>query len=208
LLLRARALCGQRVSALAELLGVAVPTDNRRSKGFVGGLCELALGADVDAGERPDFLCLGIELKTIPCDRHGKPAESTFCCSIAFGNAANETWEESRLRQRLRRVLWVPVESAKVCPTLGERIIGVPRLWSPSAAEFDALRADWEHLMGAIGAGRAATLSAREGDILQVRPKARLSSDRCLSPAADGTQMALPLGFYLRVGFTATIFGF
>ena len=78
LLLRAQALAGFSVGALAGELGFLVPSDNVRSKGFVGQLVERALGADPKAGELPDFPNLGVELKTIPLRADGKPSESTF----------------------------------------------------------------------------------------------------------------------------------
>ena len=49
------ALTPWRGPAIAAL-SIAVPTDPRRSKGFVGQLVELALGADPEAGDRPDLL--------------------------------------------------------------------------------------------------------------------------------------------------------
>ena len=204
LLIRALALQGRRVEELAQALGVGVPTQPQRAKGFVGQLVERALGADEKAGERPDFPSLGVELKTIPVNAAGQPAETTFCCSLSMLGADREIWETSRLRQRLARVLWVPVQASKIAP-LAARRFGRAVMWTPSAAQSAALRADWEDLMGAVGAGRGAFVSAREGQVLQLRPKAAHGGVRTLSPAADGVAPSLPLGFYLRTSFTRQI---
>ena len=80
------------------------------------------------------------------------------------------------------------------------------RSWTPSPAVAAGLQADWEDLMGAIGAGRGGSLSAREGRWLQVRPKAAHAGVRTLGPSADGVAQMLPLGFYLRPTFTRQIF--
>src|SRR4051794_34533200 len=99
--IRAAALAGCRVQALAEALRLPLPASHLRGKGFVGQLAERALGADPLAGERPDFPDLGVELKTLPVDARGRPVESTFVCSIDMGRADREEWDTSRLRLRL-----------------------------------------------------------------------------------------------------------
>jgi len=202
--LRAEALMGFTVGELAAALRMEVPQSNLRSKGFIGQLVERALGADPKAGPRPDFVDLGVELKTIPVNPEGKPTETTFCCSIKMAQADRERWEESRLRLRLQRVLWVPVESARLA-SLGERRIGRAVLWSPTFEQSALLRSDWEDLMGAIGSGRGGTLTAREGEVLHVRPKAANASVRTMAPGGEGVQLTLPLGFYLRTSFTGAI---
>ncbi|OGQ87456.1 MAG: hypothetical protein A2289_26665 [Deltaproteobacteria bacterium RIFOXYA12_FULL_58_15] len=199
---RALALAGHTVAEVAARLQVALPTKPGHSKGFIGSLAELALGADPTARDRPDFPALGVELKTVPVNAVGYPVESTFCCKIAMATADREEWETSRLRQRLHTVLWLPVEKDQLAG-LGNRRFGRARLWTPSATQTDLLQADWEDLIGALGAGRVP--SAHEGKILQLRPKAANRKGRALSPGDGGTIMALPLGFYLRARFTATI---
>ncbi|MFC1611229.1 MutH/Sau3AI family endonuclease [Myxococcota bacterium] len=197
---RAEALEGRTVAEVASALAVPVPTESRRAKGFVGTLVELALGADPRAGDGPDFPALAVELKTIPILRAGRPVESTFCCTIAMAMADAEEWATSRLRKRLQRVLWMPVEAQ---PQVGDRRFARARLWTPSDEEMDLLRADWEDLMGAVGAGRAP--SAHEGRVLQIRPKAKSRLEQTLAPGEDGPALALPLGFYLRARFTGAI---
>jgi DNA mismatch repair protein MutH len=202
--IRARALAGHSVYQLATALEVRLPPEPARAKGFIGQLVELALGADPAAKDQPDFLNLGVELKTVPVDKHGKPVESTFCCSISMLQTAHEQWETSRLRRRLQHVLWLPVEASKLAP-LPNRRFGTAILWTPSAAQEAALRADWEDHMGAIGSGQGAYLNARQGRVLQVRPKAAHARKRTLAPGDCGVEMALPLGFYLRATFTQQI---
>ena len=202
LVVRAAALAGRRVGELAAALGVALPPDERRAKGFVGMLAERALGADPTAGDRPDFPDLGVELKTVPVRPDGAPAESTFCCSVTMAQSDREQWESSRLCRRLACVLWLPVQSSHEGP-LPERRFGRAVLWRPDAADVALLRADWEDLMGALGAGRQ--VDAREGRVLQLRPKAADGRVRSLGPAGEGAAPVAPMGFYLRPSFTARV---
>jgi DNA mismatch repair protein MutH len=204
LVLRARALEQQSVGALATALEQALPATSRRGKGFVGQLVELALGADPEAYDRPDFLRLGVELKTIPVDPTGRPRESTFCCSIRMAEADAAVWQGSRLQRRLACVLWMPVHTERGQP-ISERVFGKAQLWHPSAATQRVLQADWEQLMGMLGAGQAPRLSAHLGQILQVRPKGANSRQRTLGVDADGPVAVAPMGFYLRPGFTARL---
>lgn len=205
LAVRAAALKGHTVAELARALHLAVPPTSVRGKGFVGQLVELALGADPQARERPDFPALGVELKTIPVDAHGRPTASTFVCSIAMAAADRAEWATSTVAQRLACVLFVPVLPGAT-GDIGARAFGEARLWTPDAATSAALRDDWEDLMGAIGAGRGGSLTAREGQWLQVRPKAAHAQVRTLGPSPDGVAAMLPLGFYLRPAFTRRIF--
>lgn len=201
---RAAALQGADVGRLAEALGLAVPEHSRHAKGFVGQLVECALGADPKAGPLPDFPSLGVELKTVPVGANGAPMESTFCCSIHMATADAQVWETSRLRRRLAHVLWLPVTGARLAP-LPERRFGRARLWRLQGEAEAVLRADWEWLMGHIGAGLSETLSAHMGSVLQVRPKAAHARVRTLAPGPEGYASVLPLGFYLRTRFTAQI---
>ena len=199
---RAEALESRSVAEVVKALGVSLPEDAKKAKGYVGQLAEAALGADPRAFDGPDFPALGVELKTIPLRPDGTPAESTFCCSITMETADRQRWESSRLRRRLQCVLWLPVEASSVA-ALPDRRFGKCVLWQPSESELALLEADWHDLIGAIGAG--AGPSAHEGKVLQVRPKAASSRERVVAPSESGVKPALPLGFYLRTSFTRRI---
>ncbi|CAM4002789.1 DNA mismatch repair endonuclease MutH [Vibrio neonatus] len=205
LLNRAQSLAGYSFSELAEEAGIAVPKDLRRDKGWVGQLIERHLGAE--AGSRPeqDFAHLGIELKTIPLSYTGKPLESTFVCVAPLTGIHGLTWQQSHIRQKLSKVLWVPVEGERELP-LGERHVGFPKLWTPTPIQEDLLREDWEELMEMIATGRINEISAKHGQVMQIRPKA--ANSRALTDAygASGKHIkTLPRGFYLRSNFTHSI---
>ena len=98
----------------------------------------------------------------------------------------------------------MPVQAAKLAP-LGQRRFGKAIFWRPSPNELQLWQSDWEELMGMIGAGASPLLTAHQGQILQVRPKAANAARRTLAPGADGPELVLPLGFYLRASFTAKL---
>jgi DNA mismatch repair protein MutH len=202
LLARADALAGQRLAELAAAHGHVVPVDLRRAKGWVGTLIEAALGASSASRDCPDFEALGIELKTLPIGDNGKPCESTFVCTVDLLEIGRTEWPASRLRRKIARVLWVPVEGERRIP-VGARRVGTPLLWSPSPEEEAALRLDWEEIAGLIGRGELERITGHIGCHLQARPKAATGRSRRRSMDAEGRAVdALPRGFYLRARFT------
>src|SRR5205085_10386128 len=103
------------LGAIAARHGVVVPADLRLNKGWAGQLLETALGATAASRAEPDFPQLGIELKTVPIDRRGRPLESCFVASLDLA-APDRRWETSPVRCKLARVAWVAVEAAADIP--------------------------------------------------------------------------------------------
>jgi DNA mismatch repair protein MutH len=205
LMARARALSGLSLAELAARFALLPPPDLRRAKGFVGALIERALGATAGSRAAPDFEVLGVELKTLPVDSRGRALESTFVCTIPLTEIGEVEWASSRVRRKLNRVLWVPVEGERRI-AVAERRIGEPLLWSLPPESETLLRFDWEELAGIIGRGDVETITGHIGRCLQIRPKARDSHARRRGVDIDGARFAaLPRGFYLRASFTSEI---
>ncbi|WP_213715303.1 DNA mismatch repair endonuclease MutH [Cedecea lapagei] len=205
LLHQAQSVAGFTLGELAALAGVQTPKDLKRDKGWIGVLLELWLGASAGSKPEQDFAALGIELKTIPVDSLGRPLETTFVCVAPLTGNSGVIWETSHVRHKLKRVLWIPVEGERQIP-LAERHVGSPLLWSPSEEEEQQLRLDWEELMDLIVLGQVERITARHGEVLQLRPKA--ANSRALTEAigADGSPiLTLPRGFYLKKNFTAAL---
>lgn len=205
LLAQAQKLAGFTLSELAALANLSIPNDLKRDKGWIGVLLELWLGASAGSKPEQDFAALGIELKTIPVDRFGRPLETTFVCVAPLTGNTGVVWETSHVRHKLKRVLWIPVEGERQIP-LAERHIGTPLLWAPSAEEEQQLRMDWEELMDLIVLGQVERITARHGEVLQLRPKAANSKALTDAIGADGAPiLTLPRGFYLKKNFTAAL---
>ncbi|GDX05238.1 DNA mismatch repair endonuclease MutH [Buttiauxella sp. WJP83] len=205
LLAQAQKLAGYTLGELAALASLPIPKDLKRDKGWIGVLLELWLGASAGSKPEQDFAALGIELKTIPVDRMGRPLETTFVCVAPLTGNTGVVWETSHVRHKLKRVLWIPVEGERQIP-LAERHIGSPLLWAPSAEEERQLRLDWEELMDLIVLGQVERITARHGEVLQLRPKAANSKALTDAIGADGAPiLTLPRGFYLKKNFTAAL---
>ena len=202
LLQQAQQLSGYSLGELAALAGIVAPKDLKRDKGWIGVLLELWLGASAGSKPEQDFAALGVELKTIPVDSLGRPLETTFVCVAPLTGNSGVTWETSHVRHKLKRVLWIPVEGERSIP-LPQRRVGSPVLWSPDEEEDRQLRLDWEELMDMIVLGHVERITARHGEVLQLRPKA--ANARALTEAigAHGEPiLTLPRGFYLKKNFT------
>ena len=205
LLAQAQKLAGYTLGELAALANLPIPKDLKRDKGWIGVLLELWLGASAGSKPEQDFAALGIELKTIPVDRLGRPLETTFVCVAPLTGNTGVVWETSHVRHKLKRVLWIPVEGERQIP-LAERHIGTPLLWAPSEEEEHQLRLDWEELMDLIVLGQVERITARHGEVLQLRPKAANSKALTDAIGADGSPiLTLPRGFYLKKNFTAAL---
>lgn len=202
---RAETLSGRTLQQIATLLDEPVPPDQSRHKGWTGELLERYLGASASSLPEPDFQAIGVELKSLPVNRHGRPNESTYVCTVPLTPRELGNWQASAVRRKLARVLWVPVEAGPGLP-LPERRIGTPLLWSPDREQERQLREDWEELTGMIAVGELEQITAGHGRILQVRPKAADGKVLRRGPATDGgMNLTLPRGFYLRASFTASI---
>lgn len=201
---RARALAGRTVGELAAELGRTLPATTTVGKGFVGNLVEQALGAESSSRAEPDFPRFGIELKTLPLDARGRPLESTFVATIPLTDLARLDFDASPIGRKLARVLFLPVEGRPV--PLPVRRFGAALDWTPDAEERAALERDYEHLALRIGRGELDRLTAHEGEVMQVRPKARFGRARRLSFDAEGAvSTEQPRGIYLRARFTEAI---
>ena len=195
-------LAGRTLGRIARERGIEVPGDQKRAKGWIGRLMELSLGATAASLPRPDFEYIGVELKTLPVNRNGRPKESTYICTVSLTGINGIEWEQSTVKKKLDRVLWVPVEADNTL-LIQSRRIGNPFLWSPDREQREVLRTDWEEFMDRIALGELDQIDSRHGRVLQIRPKAANAAARSRMPTASGeTGFTLPRGFYLRTGFT------
>lgn len=207
LLQRAEALAGLTLGEVAQIAHVKVPANFKREKGWTGQLIELCLGASAGSKTQQDFAKLGVELKTIPIDEHGKPLETTYVCYAPLTNIAGIEWQTSSVKNKIQQVLWVPVDGRReVAPQ--DRCIATPFLWSPDTAQDNQLRTDWEELMEMIALGQIENITARHGQYLQLRPKAANGSALTEGIGINGQIIQTrPRGFYLKKEFTKQVLG-
>lgn len=183
-------------------------------KGSVGQRLERALGLK-PVFDDVDDPASGVEVKTLPfrIDAAGRPrvTESTFVTSASLSSLIGERWETSRVKKKLTRVLFVPVERVRGERVPGGRLpergrpgrIGTAFLYEPDDVDEAILRADWEDLADLVARGLGFAISARRGRVLQLRPKAKNAAVMTTAETADGDEIQLrPQGFYLRTRFT------
>lgn len=205
LLSQAQSIAGLTFGELADELHIPVPPDLKRDKGWVGMLLERALGATAGSKAEQDFSHLGVELKTLPINTEGYPLETTFVSLAPLVQNSGVKWENSHVRHKLSCVLWMPIEGSRHIP-LRERHIGAPILWKPTAEQERQLKQDWEELMDLIVLGKLDQITARIGEVMQLRPKGANSKAITKGIGKNGEVIdTLPLGFYLRKEFTAQI---
>lgn len=205
LLSQAQSIAGLTFGELADELHIPVPIDLKRDKGWVGMLLERALGATAGSKAEQDFSHLGVELKTLPINAEGYPLETTFVSLAPLVQNSGVKWENSHVRHKLSCVLWMPIEGSRHIP-LRERHIGAPILWKPTAEQERQLKQDWEELMDLIVLGKLDQITARIGEVMQLRPKGANSRTVTKGIGKNGEIIdTLPLGFYLRKEFTAQI---
>ncbi|BBE90974.1 TPA: DNA mismatch repair endonuclease MutH [Haemophilus influenzae] len=205
LLSQAQSIAGLTFGELADELHIPVPPDLKRDKGWVGMLLERALGATAGSKAEQDFSHLGVELKTLPINAEGYPLETTFVSLAPLVQNTGVKWENSHVRHKLSCVLWMPIEGSRHIP-LRERHIGAPIFWKPTAEQERQLKQDWEELMDLIVLGKLDQITARIGEVMQLRPKGANSRAVTKGIGKNGEIIdTLPLGFYLRKEFTAQI---
>ena len=205
LLSQAQSIAGLTFGELADELNIPVPPDLKRDKGWVGMLLERALGATEGSKAEQDFSHLGVELKTLPINAEGYPLETTFVSLAPLVQNSGVKWENSHVRHKLSCVLWMPIEGSRHIP-LRERHIGTPILWKPTVEQERQLKQDWEELMDLIVLGKLDQITARIGEVMQLRPKGANSRSITKGIGRNGEVIeTLPLGFYLRKAFTAGI---
>ena len=207
LLERCKLIEGLSFSQLANSLQLRIPPEQSKRKGWTGLAIELALGTTAGTKSIPDFANLGVELKTLPLNEQGKPAESTFVTSIPLLTIHQQQWSSSQCYGKLKRVLWLPIEGEKKIP-FEHRRIGRGFLWSANVEEESILANDWNELTFLITTGRLEEIDASMGEYLQVRPKAANAKSLCYGYDNEGAKiLTLPRGFYLRSSFTKRLCG-
>lgn len=205
LLQRCAAIAGLTFAELAQLANIAMPANLQRHKGWPGQLVELWLGASAGSKPQQDFPHLGLELKTIPVDGQFNPLETTYVCFAHIPMPPGITWQTSSVRNKLARVLWLPIEGDRAIP-LANRRIGMGFIWTPTEQQNTVLKADWEMLSELITLGNTEAITAKLGDALHIRPKAANGKVRLTVANAQGQpQLTRPRGFYLRKDFTREI---
>lgn len=190
LLERTKNIEGMTIEQLANILGITMPLDLKYAKGFIGQLIEIALGATGNSNPVHDFPAIGVELKTIPITCDGKPAQNTHICilpDITYG----QTFENSNFYNKIKKVLWLPVQGDKNIP-FPQRYIGEGFIWEPSKTDLAILKNDWTEIMNLIALDSINNVSSKIGTYAMISPGGIINNKKQYS-------------FYFRKKFTHKI---
>lgn len=199
---RLNKITGLCISEIAADLNVKLPVSTTRGKGFVGELLEMALGASAKNQSIPDFPELGLELKTLPVDQNFKPLESTFVCHAPLINVRDLHFENSPLYSKIKRVLFILTDGTKGLE-YGEKYIRGYFFYTPTKEDLITLKKDFDELYELIKTGNVQSITARIGQIVQLRPKGADGTALTQAVGKDGQIiMTRPRGFYIRRSFT------
>ncbi|WP_417445700.1 DNA mismatch repair endonuclease MutH [Kangiella sp.] len=205
LLDKAQSLAGFTLGELAMQYQSELPQHLLREKGRIGQFFEYLLGATSGSLAQPDFLELGIELKTLPIDSAGRPLESTYVSVVPLKDLHGLNWHNSVVRHKLMQVLWIPILAERTIP-VEKRQVAMPFIWQPTSRQENLLRKDFEDAIETVAMGQIEQIDARYGEVMQVRPKAANAKALTEAIGPDGEMIkTLPRGFYLRPSFTRQI---
>ena len=202
---RAMSLIGRTLADIADTCAEQVPEHLRRQKGWVGQLLEKALGCTAGSLPMADFPNLGVELKTLPLNANLRVKESTYVCVVPLKDLSAVRFSTSLLWEKMRRVLWIPIEAEGSLPLPHRRVL-TPLLWEPNLVQRNQLEQDFNEHMEHIALGQIEEINARAGEVLQIRPKAANARQLTEAIGPDGQLIqTLPRGFYLRPSFTQSM---
>lgn len=202
LITRLDLITGRSLSELAVLAGTDSPYNNSAGKGFAGQLTELYLGAAAGNLSEPDFIELGIELKTLPVGFDLMPAESTFLCMADLSPERFIPFEHSALYHKLKNILFVILLAPKGAKIVERRILGY-FFFTPSEEQFKLFEQDYNEFNELILNASAREIDASNGNIIQMRPKGAGSQDYIRVRDESGNfTTTYPRAYYLRPFFT------
>jgi DNA mismatch repair protein MutH len=196
-LARLESIEGQTIAAVAASLGRQVG----RGKSAAADVIRALVGQKAK-GRIGDFDRFGVELKTLPIDRRGRPVERTSFPAFVHEELAFETWEASDLLGRLNRILFVPLYRDKG----QEQATAVVRpafFWSPTETELVGISEEWSRICDLILAHKSRDLPKEsQTRFIHVRTHGRNSRDQ--EPAPGGFDVTRK-SFWLNLDYVETI---
>ncbi len=211
LLQRLKHIMGRSIAELSALAQLQVPLSSSSAKGYVGQLIELFLGSTAHNLPGPDFIKLGVELKTMPVGYDLMPQESTFVCSADISAKSFIPFTQSDLYHKLKHVLFVLIfaprnSTGSASNSIGQRRVLGYFFFKPNQQQLGQLEADYNEFNEIIFAGRAHEIDASYGNLVQLRPKGMSGKDVVPIYDSEGhLTFTRPRGYYLRTSFTRNL---
>ncbi|QJC36686.1 hypothetical protein GJU00_02065 [Enterobacteriaceae endosymbiont of Donacia simplex] len=172
LFLRAKLITGYYIVDILRWLNYKISNKFKKDKGIIGKLIEFYLiGNKQNNFSNQDIPHLGIEIKTITIDINNKIINDSFICSLPLINKNNLFFYQSKLYNKLSKILWIPIIIKNINTPILMRKIGHPFFWIPSINEKKKLHDDWDNLMKLLILGKIKYINFYNGYILLVKNK-------------------------------------
>lgn len=165
---------GRTVGEAADAVGVP------RSNGyqFKAAVVRRALGARSVKARIREFDQLGIEIKSVRVSPLGRPWDSMSFPAFRYRDLIDQSWEDSDLIERLRRLLVVPLVGATDETPAADCRIAEPFFWSPTVDQLDEIGREWVMYCDEIRSGKADSLTpASKTRFIHVRPHGKNKAD-------------------------------
>lgn len=201
---RLQRLLGRSIAELSQLALLQAPNNSNGAKGYVGLLIELFLGAHAHNLPGPDFMSLGIELKTMPVGFDFMPQENTFICNADLAPRDFVPFTQSALYQKLQHILFVLIlapQNSRL--TLGERRVLGYFFFNLPPDVRQTIETDYNEFQELLLAGHAPEINGTMGTIVKLSPHATKANELVQVTDSEGeSTYTKPRGYYLRASFT------
>ena len=165
LIKRAFSLTGKKIVELCEPFNKFFNEKSKKSKGYLGKILEMYLGASAGNLPIPDFPNLKIELKILPLNKNMLPKSNVkICYNSNMPTQSNYKWDSSIVKLKLNKVLWIPIEADSSIP-LRERRICHPFLSHLKDYE-NIIKEDYKNITYFLFSGKMEYISANLGKYL------------------------------------------
>jgi len=174
---------------------------DKTNKGEVGNFVEKEwFGLKNNSRPEPDFIEAGIELKVSPVKDNKLKSikENMKVCSINYSKLIDETWDESHVKQKVRKVLMIYYLWGKNKEEWGSQEILDFDLWILKPNE-KKIRLEWLHTQNKVAMGLAHKLTASESKILCANTSG--TSKRVEQPVQKIEKFASRRSFYFKRKF-------
>lgn len=178
-------------------------------KGASGLIIENLLGLKNNNSPLADLKDLKVEIKVLPLMLHNlKVKEPTQIKMINFLEIAKETWETSKLRDKIETIFWivygVPRDSKTKKNLSQDNYILLDWFIDvPNDEKQLIFKKDWELIQKYIVEGKGDKLSCSMGEYIE--PKTKGKNNKDLTSAPDGTGGIIQVrrrAFYFKKNYT------
>lgn len=197
---------GKTIGEIKDELNIA---RERMVKGASGLIVENMLGIVNNNIDEPDIPEIGCEVKALPIqiNRDGtvKAKEPTAIQMINYCDVAKESWENAKIRRKIKLTLWVVYLAKHGSARLHQNdyVIVDYLIEQPCDITVGIFRKDWETVRDCIIAGNADRLSCRMGTYIEPKTKGKNRLDVTSAPdGCGGLTTARRRAFYYKKNYT------